>query len=206
MYSILYILVRKSEELDIKMNPMLYISALLPWMSSAAALQLNEQLDLNVDVRRLGEQEKVNLAEVYSGKVLLIVNTASKCGFTGQYEGLEKLYEQYRHEALVVLGFPSNDFAGQEPGTEQQIQYFCRLTYGVKFPMFEKTRVRKTNASLLYERLGQAAGYPRWNFHKYLVDSQGRLVGSYGSSVLPQSGILFEHVESLMSTINPEEG
>ena len=156
------------------------------------------------------EAETINGKKVkldsFKDQPMLIVNTASKCGLTPQYEGLEKLYEQYRQEGLVVLGFPSNDFVGQEPGTEQQIQNFCRLTYGVKFPMFEKTRVSRKNASLLYQRLGQAAGYPRWNFHKYLVDSQGRLVGSYGSSVLPQSGILFEHVKSLMSTINPEEG
>ena len=186
-----------------KLNPLLIIPAMFPWSANIAAGQINIPLDLDLEVRRLGEDQKVNLGETYRGKVLLIVNTASKCGFTGQYEGLEKLYDQYREDGLVVLGFPSNDFAGQEPGSEKQIQNFCRLTYGVKFPMFEKSHVRKAGASALYERLGQAAGYPRWNFHKYLVDFQGRLVGSYGSSVEPESGPLFEHVKSLMSTMNP---
>lgn len=187
-----------------RFNPLLIIPAMFPWSANIMATQIDLPLDLNLEVRSLGEEQKVNLGEVYKGKTLLIVNTASKCAYTGQYEGLEKLYEQYREEGLVVLGFPSNDFAGQEPGNERQIQDFCRLTYGVKFPMFEKSRVKKPNASELYERIGQLAGYPNWNFHKYLVDSRGRLVGSYASSMEPDSGPLFEHVKSLMSTINPE--
>ncbi len=186
-----------------KLNPLLIIPAMFPWSANTAADQIDVPLDLDLEVRRLDEDQKVNLGEAYRGKVLLIVNTASKCGFTGQYAGLEKLYDQYRENGLVVLGFPSNDFAGQEPGTEKQIQDFCRLTYGVKFPMFEKSHVKKSSASALYERLGQAAGYPRWNFHKYLVDSRGRLVGSYASSMEPDSGPLFEHVKYLMSTMNP---
>jgi len=92
--------------------------------------------------RRLASTEEVNLCEAYSDKVVLIVNTASKCGNTSQYDGLEKLYEQYSEQGLVVLGFPSNDFMGQEPGTKEEIEKFCRLTYGVEFPMFEKTTVK----------------------------------------------------------------
>ena len=186
-----------------RLNPLLIIPAMFPWLTNATSQQIDMPLDLDLDVRLLDEEQQVNLGEAYKGKVLLIVNTASKCGFTGQYDGLEKLYERYREDGLMVLGFPSNDFAGQEPGSEKQIQDFCRLTYGVKFPMFEKSGVKKTNASTLYQRLGEAAGYPRWNFHKYLVDSRGRLVGSYGSSVVPESGPLYEHVKSLMSTNNP---
>ena len=185
-----------------RLNPLLIIPAMFPWLTNATSQQIDMPLDLDLDVRLLDEEQQVNLGEAYKGKVLLIVNTASKCGFTGQYDGLEKLYERYREDGLMVLGFPSNDFAGQEPGSEKQIQDFCRLTYGVKFPMFEKSGVKKTNASALYQRLGEAAGYPRWNFHKYLVDSRGRLVGSYGSSVVPESGPLYEHVKSLMSINN----
>ena len=107
---------------------------------------------LDFDVRRLGSDEIVNLKEAYGGKVVLIVNTASKCAFTGQYEGLEALYAKYRDRGLVVLGFPSNDFGGQEPGTEEQIKDFCRLTYSVKFPMFAKTEVKKGKADPLVHR------------------------------------------------------
>jgi glutathione peroxidase len=204
MYSKVYIInVQFIEAPVMRLNPLLLIPAIFPCSANVTARHIDSPLDLDIEVRRLGEDQKVNLGEAYRGKVLLMVNTASKCGFTSQYEGLEKLYEQYRDDGLVVLGFPSNDFAGQEPGSEKQIQNFCRLTYGVKFPMFEKANVKKANASALYERLGQAAGYPRWNFHKYLIDSRGRLVGSYGSSMLPENGPLFEHVKSLLSTMNP---
>jgi glutathione peroxidase len=102
--------------------------------------------------------------------VVLIVNTASKCGLTPQYEGLEAMHQKYAAKGFAVLGFPSNDFMGQEPGSEQQIQEFCTLTYGVKFPMFEKVVVRGAQATPLYRDLARAAGeQPKWNFHKYLV-------------------------------------
>lgn len=155
-------------------------------------------VNLDVDVRTLNEDKQINLKEVYGGKVILIVNTASKCGFTGQYEGLEAMYAEYKEQGLVVLGFPSNDFK-QEQGSEKQIQEFCRLTYGVQFPMFKKTSVKKGSADLLYQRLGDASGkYPRWNFHKYLIDRDGRLVGSYGSMVKPDKGKLFKAIKALL--------
>lgn len=154
---------------------------------------------LDVVVRTLNGTEEVNLHARYHGKVILIVNTASKCGFTPQYDGLEKLYAAYKDRGLVVLGFPSNDFGHQEPGTEQQIQNFCRLTYGVQFPMFAKTRVRKVNADPLYERLGTIAGeYPTWNFHKYLINREGRLVASYSSFTKPDSDRLVSQIESML--------
>ena len=129
---------------------------------------------LDHNFKKLASSEEVNLCEAYSGKVVLVVNTASKCGFTYQYEGLEKLNEEYGNEGLVVLGFPSNDFRGQEPGTEEEIQDFCRLTYGVKFPMFEKTMVKKNNAHPFYHGLADSAGgYPQLNFHKYLIGRDG---------------------------------
>jgi glutathione peroxidase len=154
---------------------------------------------LDVTVRTLNSEQEVNLARAYQGQVVLIVNTASKCGFTPQYDGLEKLYTQYQERGLVVLGFPSNDFANQEPGAEAEIQQFCRLSYGVRFPMFAKTHVRKQSAAPLYRRLGEAAGeYPTWNFHKYLIDREGRLVGSYSSFTKPESRKLTARIESLL--------
>lgn len=154
---------------------------------------------LDHDVRRLGNDEIVNLRQAYAGKVVLVVNTASRCAYTGQYEGLEALYAKYRDRGLVVLGFPSNDFGNQEPGTEKQIQDFCRLTYGVKFPMFAKTRVKQGDADPLFKGLAEAGGgYPRWNFHKYLLDREGRMVEAFPSRVSPQSGTLIEAVERLL--------
>jgi glutathione peroxidase len=148
-------------------------------------------------MRRLAGDEVVKLCEAYRGKVVLIVNTASKCAYTDQYAGLEALYERYRDRGLVVLGFPSNDYGGQEPGTEKQIKTFCRLTYSVKFPMFEKTHAREDLADPLYRKLGSLAGeYPRWNFHKYLLDRDGKLVGSFPSAVRPDS--LVGRIESLL--------
>ncbi|MGV6858435.1 MAG: glutathione peroxidase [bacterium] len=155
-------------------------------------------IDLDIDVRTLNGEKVINLKDEYTGKVILVVNTASKCGYTGQYEGLEEMYATYKDEGLVVLGFPSNDFY-QEQGSEKEIQDFCRLTYGVKFPMFKKTSVRKPSADVLYQRLGDAAGeYPKWNFHKYLIDREGHLVGSYRSSVKAETGQLFKTIQSLL--------
>jgi glutathione peroxidase len=117
---------------------------------------------LDISLRRLAGEEQVNLCEAYRGKVILVVNTASKCGFTSQYEDLEALYRKYQDRGLVVLGFPSNDFMQQEPGSEEEIQKFCRLTYSVEFPMFEKVSVTKGKANPLFERLA-AAGAPTPN-------------------------------------------
>lgn len=141
---------------------------------------------LNHRVRLLNADKQVNLCQAYKGKVVLIVNTASKCAFTGQYNDLETLYAKYRDQGLVILGFPSNDFAHQEPGNEQEVQRFCRLTYGVKFPMFAKTHVKKTNADPLYQTLGKLTGtYPKWNFYKYLLDRKGNIVDVSSSLTNP---------------------
>lgn len=151
-------------------------------------------------VRVLADDREENLCDAYHGKVILFVNTASRCVYTPQYDGLEKLYEKYREQGLVVLGFPSNDFASQEPGTEKVIKDFCELTYDVKFPMFEKTRVSKYSASPLYHALAKAAGgeYPRWNFHKYLLNREGQFAASFQSSVRPQDPSLVQVIESLL--------
>lgn len=156
---------------------------------------------LDFTLRELGSDKQVNLCQTYLGKVVVIVNTASKCGFTPQFEGLEKLYSDYQDKGLVVLGFPSNDFAGQDPGSEKEIKDFCQLTYGVKFPMFEKTHAAKANASPIYQTLGEMAGeYPAWNFHKYVLNTKGELIGSFSSFVTPQSDKLVKLIEANLPT------
>jgi glutathione peroxidase len=132
----------------------------------------------------------------YAGKVLLVVNTASQCGFTPQYEGLEALYRKYKARGLVVLGFPMNDFGGQEPGSNKEISTFCVNEYAIDFPMFAKTGL-KTNP--LYADLLRATGQaPRWNFHKYLVDRGGERVQSYGTRVEPSDAKLVNAIERLL--------
>lgn len=129
--------------------------------------------------------------EAYKGKTLLIVNTASRCGFTGQYEGLQKLYEDYKDRGLVVLGFPSNDFLGQEPGSNDEIEQFCKLNYGVTFPMFEKITVKGKDQHPLYAYLTSKetnpdfAGNISWNFNKFLVAPDGKVVARFGSRAKP---------------------
>ena len=123
----------------------------------------------------------------YRGKVSLVVNVASKCGYTPQYEGLEKLHRDWKGKGFNVLGFPSNDFGGQEPGTAQEIADFCRLTYGVTFPMFEKVVTKKgAGQSPVYAFLGRGGNLPAWNFSKYVVDKQGRIVAFFPSEVTPE--------------------
>ncbi len=139
----------------------------------------------------------------YEGKVLLIVNTASKCGFTPQYEGLEKLYETYKDKGFVVLAFPSNDFLGQEPGSDVEIAQFCRLNYGVTFPVFKKSRVKGKDMNPLYRFLTKQSGFDgdiSWNFNKFLVDRKGRVVARFGSRTSPQDGDLVKAVEAALAS------
>ena len=173
------------------------MAELLVYVAAAGAADCPAALDFHQ--RPLLGDQPVHLCEEFSGRVVLIVNTASKCGFTPQYDGLEEIYARYRERGLVVAGFPSNDFGGQEPGTEQQIRDFCRLTYGVQFPMFAKTRVRGPDADPLYRHLADVSGdTPRWNFHKYLLDRQGRVVASFPGEVSPQDERLIVAIEALL--------
>ncbi|MDD2843563.1 MAG: glutathione peroxidase [Rhodoferax sp.] len=147
---------------------------------------------------RLQDEAPQKLCQ-YAGKVLLVVNTASYCGFTGQYEGLEALHAKYQGRGLVVLGFPSNDFGQQEPGSSKEIADFCFNTYGVKFPMFSKSVVRGPQASPLYTALAKATGQsPQWNFHKYLIDRKGRVLASFASKVEPDSPSLVAAIEKAL--------
>ena len=169
----------------------LFLAAVISLPATAADPAL-----LDHSLRKLASDDEVNLGDEYGGKVVLIVNTASKCGNTPQYDGLEKLYREYGPEGLVVLGFPSNDFFGQEPGTEAEIQDYCRLTYGVKFPMFEKVSVKKGGAHPLFDELAAAAGtYPTWNFHKYLVGRDGNLIAEFNPRTQPYDKQLVASIE-----------
>ena len=130
--------------------------------------------------------EKIKLCD-HQDKVILVVNTASKCGFTPQFDALEGLYSKYKDKGLLVLGFPSNDFGEQEPGKSKEIADFCYNTYGVKFPMFAKTVVSGKEANPLFAELIKAGGSaPRWNFYKYLIGRDGKFIDSYASITAPQ--------------------
>ena len=154
---------------------------------------------LNYTFNRLQTGKPESLCQ-FQGKVLLIVNTASYCGYTHQYEGLEALYRRYKSRGLVVVGFPSNDFGAQEPGTNQEIAEFCRLTYGVQFPMFEKSSVTSLKTNPLYATLLARTGQsPQWNFHKYLVDRDGNRVESFASKVEPDDRALLTALEKLLN-------
>ncbi|MDB3869461.1 glutathione peroxidase [Candidatus Thioglobus sp.] len=176
------------------------LAAVLLFNLQANAKVCSELLDLNV--KTLNKNEQVNLCEEYQGKVLLVVNTASRCAYTEQYDSLEKLYTQYKESGLVVLGFPSNDFGYQEPGNEKEIKTFCEMTYGVDFPMFSKTRVTEQNADPLYKKLAKVSGiYPQWNFHKYLIDSDGQFVKSYRSSIDPMDEQVISEIKKELKKV-----
>lgn len=137
----------------------------------------------------------------FRGKVILVVNTASKCGFTPQYEQLETLYKQYKDRGLVILGVPSNDFAKQEPGNDAEIAQFCQINYGVTFPMTAKEIVSGSKAHPFYRWAYQTLGLgsaPKWNFHKYLIDRQGNLVTYYFSTTSPQAPRVIKQIEKLL--------
>ena len=175
------------------------LSAIALTAMTAPAMACDSAL-LDQDFRRLASDETVNLCETYSGKVVLVVNTASKCGNTPQYDGLEKLYSEYGEQGLVVLGFPSNDFLGQEPGTEEQIEEFCRLTYGVDFPMFEKTTVKGDQAHPFYKELASESGtFPTWNFHKYLIGRDGKLISEFSPRTKPYDDDVVGAIESALA-------
>jgi glutathione peroxidase len=153
---------------------------------------------LNHTFPRLQDDAPQSLCQ-YQGKVVMVVNTASYCGFTNQYESLEKVYARYKDRGLVVLGFPSNDFGNQEPGSNQQIAEFCSNTFGVKFPMFAKTSVKGKNASPLFKTLAAQSEAPGWNFHKYIIDRQGKLVRSYSSQVSPDHRQVITDIERALA-------
>ncbi len=148
---------------------------------------------------RLQDEKPQNLCQ-FTGKVLLVVNTASYCGFTPQYKGLEELHTRYKDRGLVVLGFPSNDFA-QEKSSNKEIADFCENTFGVKFPMFAKSAVRGSDANPLYKQLAAATGrQPLWNFHKYLVGRDGKVIANYTSMTAPTDKAFVAAIEKQLAS------
>ncbi|MFN5398039.1 MAG: glutathione peroxidase [Pseudanabaena sp.] len=142
--------------------------------------------------------QPVDLAQ-YKGKVALVVNVASKCGYTKQYKGLESLYREYKDKGFEILGFPSNDFGAQEPGTEAEIKSFCSLTYDVTFDMFSKVKVSGSDMTDAYKYLTETTGSQvKWNFNKFLVDKEGKVVKYYPSSVSPEDAELRKDIEALL--------
>jgi glutathione peroxidase len=149
---------------------------------------------------RLQDDSPQDLCQ-YAGKVVLVVNTASYCGFTKQYDGLEKLYAKYAPRGLVVLGFPSNDFGKQEPGNSKEIADFCYNTYGVKFPMFAKSSVIGPDTNPLHSELTKITGNaPKWNFTKYLIDRNGKVLEYFPSKVTPQDPALVSKIEQALGS------
>jgi glutathione peroxidase len=172
------------------------LSLLLILASAAASAACPPLLDVRLSTLT---EDAASLCR-YEGKVLLVVNTASECGYTPQYEGLEALHRRYKDRGLVVLGFPSNDFGDQEPGSNTEIARFCEVNYGVSFPMFEKSAVAKGAINPFYARLAKASNSrPEWNFHKYLVDRRGARVIAYESAVTPGDPKLITEIERLLA-------
>jgi glutathione peroxidase len=185
------------------MKKIITAAALMMAAGSASANQCPDVLKHMK--RKLNSQEVVNLCEAYSGKAVLFVNTASKCGFTPQFEGLEALYTNYKDDGFVVLGFPSNDFA-QEYSDESKTAEVCELTYGVNFPMFEPMSVRGDNADPLYAKLAEETGKsPKWNFNKYLMDKNGNVVAHYGSTTKPDDEDFIKDLTAALTVENASD-
>ena len=176
---------------------LLALCAPASWAAAACPAVLQHTLP------RLQDEKPVDLCR-YAGQVVLVVNTASYCGFTPQYKSLEALQARYRDRGLVVLGFPSNDFGQQEPGSNAEIADFCENTFGVKFPMFAKSSVAPAagrSVNPLYVALARRSGKtPQWNFHKYLIGRDGETVVSHASEVDPQSPAFIRDLEKLMKS------
>jgi glutathione peroxidase len=177
------------------------------WLLLVALLVTGAQAGgrlLDRNYRPLAGKTPVNLQQVHGGKVLLVVNTASKCGFTPQFEALEALHAKYQGQGFAVLGFPSGDFMSQEYADEKKIQEFCTLTYGVKFPMFEKVHVKGADATPLYRDLAKATGEaPKWNFHKYVIGRDGRVLASFGSKTRPDDKAVVDAIEAALKAPQP---
>ena len=170
------------------------------WVTSAAAFAAGACTPiLNHTVEPLTGGKAQSLCQ-FQGRVVLMVNTASECGYTSQYEGLQALYKKYADRGLVVLGFPSNAFDRQEPGSNQKIAAFCQANFGVTFPVFAKVEAMPLSKDPIFSRLAAATGTaPQWNFHKYLIDRSGKRVESFESGVEPQSALFVRRIEALIA-------
>jgi glutathione peroxidase len=175
------------------------LASLILGLCAVSALALAAGGLLDHSYRPLAGKTPVHLGKTYRGQVLLVVNTASKCGFTPQFEALEGLHARYKDRGFAVLGFPSGDFMEQEYADEKKIQEFCTLTYGVKFPMFQKVRVTGDQATPLYKALAAASGEsPKWNFHKYLIGRDGKVIATFGSRTKPDAPDVIQAIEGAL--------
>ena len=179
-------------------------SFLMPHTNRATAQDLAKLKPIYEFKLKSIEGEDVDLANSYKGKVLMIVNTASQCGFTPQYEDLQKLHNQYSAKGFEVLGFPANDFGGQEPGTNSEIKEFCKLRFGVTFPLFQKASVSGDTIQPLFKFLTESAnesltGAIKWNFEKFIIDKHGRLVERFGSFTNPMSDKVTQKIDQLLT-------
>lgn len=178
------------------MSIIFLLCSLIPTVGNAATCPAL----LNHQFPRLQDEAPQSLCQ-YAGKVIVVVNTASYCGFTSQYKALESLHAQRQKDGLIVLGFPSNDFGAQEPGSNKQIAEFCENTFGVKFPMFAKSSVAKGKANPLYAQLANQTGAsPQWNFHKYLISRDGKTVRSFDSKTAPDDKAFTAAVEAMLKS------
>ena len=170
-------------------------------MMHANSASLSEKTAYGFSFISIDGNQKVNLID-FKGKVIVIVNTASKCGFTSQYADLEKIYKEYESQGLVIIGVPSNDFGGQEPGSSEEISNFCKMNYGVTFPITQKETVSGKGAHPFYiwakEKLGFGTA-PKWNFHKYLINRQGQLIDYFYSTTSPEGGRFRKAVQKALS-------
>ena len=171
---------------------LILVGAAMAFCTAGFSESVKSFYDLNTKTL---EGDPVSLS-VYRGKVALVVNVASRCGFTGQYRDLQALYEEWRDEGFVVLGFPSNDFGGQEPGTPEQIREFCSTRFNVTFPLFEKVKTKGEGQSEVFAFLTRDHPAPKWNFHKYLVSRDGRVVAHFGSMTSPRDKKLLELIKA----------
>jgi glutathione peroxidase len=182
------------------------IGVMMIWPFTSARAKEKTSSAYDYSFETLIDQKPMPLSQ-FKGKVLLVVNTASNCGFTTQYEGLQKLYDAYRDRGLVIVGVPSDDFGGQEPGSAEEIATFCQLNYGVTFPMTAKTVVSGDNAHPFYQWASDGLGFgtsPKWNFHKYLVNRNGELVDYFNSTTAPDANKLIEAIEALLAKPEPK--
>ncbi len=191
------------------MTNVLRAVAVLAWLSAFSPAQAEDAVSQEVQpmpdftFEALDSDKEIKLSD-YKGKAVLVVNTASECGFTSQYKGLQKLWEDYGDKGLVVLGVPSNDFGGQEPGSEEEVKKFCEMRYGVTFPLTAKAVVKGKDAHPFYVYARQKLGFiaaPKWNFHKYLIDARGELVDWFSSATSPDAEKLVKAVQHAL----PEE-
>ncbi len=173
------------------------LAALLAWPPAALASDTSQAALFDHELRRLHSNELVNLREQFAGHPLLVVNTASHCGFTGQFEGLEALHQTYRDAGLKVVGFPSNDFR-QEASDEAETAEVCFVNYGVTFDMFSPISVRGRDAHPIFQELARQSDAPRWNFHKYVIDRNGQVVAAFPSRVAPDAAELRAAIEKVL--------